>query len=305
MGLLERRFVVVTGKGGVGKTTVAAALGVALARRGRRVLVAMVNARERLSGLYEAPRVGPRIAAALPGIDAVNMTPEASLEEFGLLTLRFRALYRLVFENRVVRSFLSAVPGLDAWAMLGKATYHAVERDAAGRHRYDTVILDAPPTGHVQALLSVPRTIAAVAPPGPLRRDAVERAELLEDPARTEVLPVTVLEEMPVTETGEAVLRLRDELRLSVRRVVVNAVLPARFAAEEIDDLERRGVSGAAVPLLQAARFDLRRRTLQDEQRRRLASLVRLPTVELPLLRGSRLRRDGVGRLAEGLDPVL
>jgi anion-transporting ArsA/GET3 family ATPase len=301
MSLADRRLIVVTGKGGVGKTTVSAALAVALAHRGHRVLVAMVNAKERLSSMYEVPRIGPHNVNVLPGIDAVNMTPDAALEEYGMMTLRIRALYRLVFENRFVRSFLHAVPGLDAWSMLGKATYHAIERAKDGSFRYDTVILDAPATGHALSLLGLPRTLSQIAPPGQLRREAAERWELLSDPRRTEILPVTLLEEMPVTETSELVAQLRNDLRLPVSRVVLNAVPPARFAGEEVEDLVRRGILTPPDPYLRAARFDLHRRALQDEQRRRLASLVDLPTVELPRLGEGRLRRHCMERLAGSL----
>ncbi len=299
MGLFERKMIVVTGKGGVGKTTVSAALALALARRGRRVLVAMFNAKERLSAMLETPRIGPHNTPVLPGIDAVNMTPEASIEEYALMTLRFRALYRLVFENRFVHAFLSAVPGLDAWAMLGKATFHALETDREGKPRYDTVILDAPATGHALALLSLPRTLSQVAPPGPLRRDGQERWELLRDPERTEILPVTLLEEMPVTETVELVGKLRNDLGLPVRRVALNAVPTARVTAEEIEYLESRALLDPGHPALQAARFDLRHKALEDEQRRRLASLVDLPLVELPLIGRGRLRRPDVEKIGE------
>jgi anion-transporting ArsA/GET3 family ATPase len=305
MGLLDRKLIVVTGKGGVGKTTVSAALALALAGRGRRVLVAMVHAKERLSAMLEVPRIGPHNVLVLPRIDAVNMTPEASIEEYALMTLRFRALYRLVFENRFVHAFLSAVPGLDAWAMLGKATFHVLETGRDGRPRYDTVILDAPATGHALALLSLPRTIAQVAPPGPLRRDGQERWDLLRDPERTEVLPVTLLEEMPVTETVELVERLRNDLGLPVRRVVLNAVPTARVTAEEIEFLESRALLDPDHPALQAARFDLHHKALEDEQRRRLASLVDLPLVELPLICQGRLRRMCLERIAEALAPAV
>jgi anion-transporting ArsA/GET3 family ATPase len=270
------------------------------------VLLAQVNARDRVSGLYEVPPIGDTIRSVSAGIDAVNLNPAAALEEFGRMTLRFGPLYRAVFENRTVRAFLSAVPGLDAWAMLGKATYHALQKGPDGRYRYDTVVLDAPATGHAISLLGVPRAVAAAAPPGPLRRDALERAELLEDPERAEVLPVTLLEEMPVTETAELVGRVREELRMSVRSVAANEVIPARFDAEELGDLANGDpLPGCAPALLEAARFDLRRRALQQEQRRRLRRLLDMPTVELPRIPERRLRRTAVESLAERLAPLL
>src|SRR6185295_16911335 len=113
--LRELRFIVVVGKGGVGKTTASAALAIALAQQGRRVLVAMCNAKERLSYLMQTPPIGPQIRMIAPGIDAVNMEPGAALEEYGMMVLKLRALYKLVFENRLVASFLRGTPGIEAW----------------------------------------------------------------------------------------------------------------------------------------------------------------------------------------------
>lgn len=302
MGFWDRRMIVVTGKGGVGKTSVSAALALAFARRGRRTLVASVHPKDRLSPLLETPRIGPHNTPVLPNLDAVNMTPQAAMEEYGLMVFRFRALARLVFENRFVRAFLHAVPGLDAWALLGKATWHAIETDGNGRPRYDTVILDAPATGHALSLLTLPRTLAELAPPGPMRRDGRERWELLADPERTEILPVTILEEMPVSETGELVAQLRRDLGLPVHRIVVNAVPERTFEATEVEAAVAEGLVPADHPLIRAAVWDLHRRKLEDEQRARLAALTDLPQVDLPLICQGRLRRPCVERIAEALE---
>ena len=302
MGFWDRRMIVVTGKGGVGKTTVSAALALACARRGRRTLVAALQPKDRLSPLLEGPRIGPHNTPVLPNLEAVNLTPEAALEEYGRMVFRIRIVSHLIFENRRVLAFLRAVPGLDAWAVLGKVTYHAMETDGAGRPRYDTVILDAPSTGHALSLLALPRTLAEVAPPGPLRHDGRERWELLADPERTEVLPVTLLEEMPVTETAELVERLRGDLRLPVHRVLVNAVPERTFEAEEVERAVSEGLAPADHPLIRAAVLDLRRRRIEDEQRARLAARTGLPQVDLPLVGRGRLRRAGVERIAEALE---
>ncbi|NMC71530.1 MAG: ArsA family ATPase [Myxococcales bacterium] len=302
MGLWDRRMIVVTGKGGVGKTTVSAALALACARRGRRTLVASVHPKDRLSPLLEVPRIGPHNTPVLPNLEAVNMTPEAAMAEYGRMVFRFRVVSHVIFENHLVKAFLRAVPGIDAWALLGKATYHAIEADGAGRPRYDTVILDAPATGHALSLLALPRTLAELAPPGPLRRDGQERWDLLADPERTEVLPVTLLEEMPVSETAELVERLRGDLRLPVRRVLINAVPERTFEAEEVERAVTEGLAPPDHPLIRAAAWDLHRRRLEDEQRGRLAALTGLPQVDLPLICQGRLRRACVERIAAALE---
>ncbi|MDB4990313.1 MAG: Arsenical pump-driving ATPase, partial [Myxococcaceae bacterium] len=145
--LFNLRFITVVGKGGVGKTTVSTALALAAARRGKRVLIAMCNAKERVSQFLEVAPIGAYNQPVLPGIDAVNMVPKIALEEYGLMVLKVRALYRAIFENRLVAAFLRGTPGIEAWSMLGKAQFHAHEMMPDGRPRYDLVILDSPATG--------------------------------------------------------------------------------------------------------------------------------------------------------------
>src|SRR5262249_2032384 len=127
-----RRFVFVTGKGGVGKTTVCGALALALASPGLRVLVAMCHTKERLSAILRAKPIGPDIVAVADRVWAVNLSPEQALREYGEMVLRVGALARAVFENKYTRTFFRATPGLYEWAMLGKAWFHTTERREDG-----------------------------------------------------------------------------------------------------------------------------------------------------------------------------
>ena len=226
--LADKRFVLVTGKGGVGKTTVCAAEALALAAKGKRVLVALCNAKERLSTLLDSPPIGPRVTAVAENIWAVNMRPDEALEEYGTLVFHSRALYRALFDNRYVRAFLRAVPGMQEWSMLGKAWWHTTEKLPDGSFKYDVVLLDAPATGHGLDMLRVPKVILEVVPPGLLRRDAERAMALLQDPQTCAVVLVTLPEEMPTTETIE-LARALVELKLPIWRVVVNCVLPPLF----------------------------------------------------------------------------
>src|SRR3984885_5849892 len=237
--LADKRFVLVTGKGGVGKTTVCAAEALSLAAKGKRVLVAMCNAKERLSGMLASGPIGPTVVSVQPNIWAVNMLPEKALEEYGVLVLRSRALYKTLFDTAYVRTFLRAVPGMQEWAMLGKAWWHTTERLADGSFKYDVVILDAPATGHGLDMLRVPKVIVEVVPAGLLRRDAERAWSMFQDPAQCAVILVTLPEEMPTTETIELAHALRDELKLPIGKVVVNAVLPPLFSREERATLAR------------------------------------------------------------------
>jgi len=146
--LLGHRFLFVVGKGGVGKTTVGAAIALAAASKGKRVLLAMCNAKERVSAILGVPPVGAHNVTVMPNLDVVNMMPREALEEYGLMVLRSRTLFKAVFESNVVSALLRGTPGIEAWSMLGKAYFHTKETLRDGRPRYDLVIVDAPATGH-------------------------------------------------------------------------------------------------------------------------------------------------------------
>jgi anion-transporting ArsA/GET3 family ATPase len=303
----DLKFVFVVGKGGVGKSSVSAALALAAAKRGKRVLVAMTNAKERLSYLLETPPIGPQIQRILPNfeLDAVNMEPSAALEEYGMLILKVRALYKVIFENRFVAAFLRGTPGLDAWAMLGKAQYHALEKDRYGRDRYDLVIVDAPATGHGLDLLRVPRVIIDVAPPGLLRREAERAYELFRDRERAGVLLVTLPEDMPATETMELHDAVRGELELPVCGLVVNQTLPVLFEDAErpiLDALaDELPAGGMLQTVARSSRARAERERVQQDALERLAKHIQVPKVLLPLMLVDDFRRREIDALGEVL----
>jgi anion-transporting ArsA/GET3 family ATPase len=301
------RFLFVVGKGGVGKTTVATAIAVAAASQGKRVLLAMCNAKERVSSLLGVPPVGTDNVTVMPNLDAVNMVPKEALEEYGLMVLRSRTLYKAVFENSVVSSVLRGTPGIEAWSMLGKAYFHTKETLPDGRPRYDLVIVDAPATGHGLEMLRVPRVITEIAPAGLLRREAEEAVGLFRDPARAGVVLVTLAEEMPVQETIELFTTIRTELSLPVKLLAENQVLPRLFQATERSAVEQvpdfLAESSALLPLARAARTRATREAIQETSLARLAErLPGLPRVTLPLLFTPELGRAQVESLAAVFD---
>jgi anion-transporting ArsA/GET3 family ATPase len=299
--LADKRFVLVTGKGGVGKTTVCAAEALALATKGKRVLVAMCNAKERLSGMLGSPPIGPTVTQVQPNIWAVNMLPEKALEEYGVLVLRSRALYKTLFDNSYVRAFLRAVPGVQEWAMLGKAWWHTTERLPDGSSKYDVVVLDAPATGHGLDMLRVPKVILDVVPPGLLRRDAERAWTLFRDPANCAIVVVTLPEEMPTTETIELARGLA-EMGLKVNRVVVNGVLPPLFSRDERAALEALGpfdVHSSGEAALSAARDRATRERIQAESLNRLSRELNVPAAFLPLLLEDAANPEAIRQLAK------
>lgn len=283
---MDQRFLIVAGKGGVGKTTVSAALAESLAAKGKRVLVAMCNAKERLSTMLGSDLVGEEVVRVGANIWAVNMQPERALEEYGMLILKSKALYTILFDNKYVRTFFRAVPGMQEWAMLGKAWFHTTELNSDGSFKYDVVILDAPATGHGLDMLRVPKVIVDVVPPGLLRRDAERAMTLFQDPKTCAAILVTLPEEMPTTETIELANAMTKELHIPIGAVVVNGVMPPLFSREERATLEEAKVEdkrpGDAA--IVAGQTRASRERVQAESLSRLSRELPVKPIFFPLL---------------------
>ena len=295
--LLDKEFVIVAGKGGVGRTTISVVLGRAAANLGKRVLICLSNAPRRYSDLLGGIVLGSSILQVTPLLSVVNLDPRASQEEYGLQVLKNRTLHRLIFGSRIVRGFLDAVPGLAEWAMLGKATFHAMEM-IGDEHRYDIVILDSPATGHGLDILALPRAIVSAVPGGRMKDEALARCELMEDPRRTEVLPVTVPEQIPVNETIEFVRRLSG-IGLHYERIVLNMMAP-KAMSKELEKFVEQTVSIADVPpwlVPAAAEFEIQRE--KEENVIRLQKEIGAPQIALPLIPGGSLDEASILLLVE------
>jgi Mrp family chromosome partitioning ATPase len=286
LSLFQRQFLILSGKGGVGRTTVAAALARAAVHAGKRVLVAQMDSPERLGRLLgHAGGIGSEVTAVSEGLDAVNMTPKAAMRQYGLMVLRYEAIYKTIFENKAVQGFLAAVPGLDAYAMLGKAWWHTTEMEE-GRPRYDLVILDGPASGHTATMLRIPQAITEAMPKGPLAKDAVAMNALFRDPQRAAFVIVTLAEDLPARETSELAKIAREGLQLPLGPLVVNGLPPAGPARPEVRAvLERMPTGDAALDatLAGAGLLAARRQEAEDV----LATLRKdpaLPMIELPRL---------------------
>ncbi|HUT77148.1 MAG TPA: ArsA family ATPase [Polyangia bacterium] len=277
--LLDKRLIVVAGKGGVGRTTVSMIVGRSAGRRGRDTLVCLVNAPLRYADLLGGVALGPEPRRIGERLHVANLEPRAAREEYGLQVLQSPTLHRLVFGGRMVQAFLDAVPGLAEWAVFGKASYHAL-REIEGRPEYDLVIFDSPATGHGLEILSLPRAILAGVPGGRMREEAARRVELMADPARFEVLPVTIPEELAVNETIELVEAL-SRMGFPARRVVVNGVA----VDDTLDSFAAllAGPAGQADWLLPGVAL-LARREAQRRSLERLREATGLPLLLLPQL---------------------
>ncbi len=308
--LLDRRLIFVTGKGGVGKTTVAAALGLAAARAGRRVLVCEVGDQERLTASFGLPAAGFREIEIEPGLHAFSVNPEDAIAEWLRYQLHSRTLAGLLGGSRIFQYLAMAAPGLAEMVTVGKVWELAqLERKTPSAAPYDLVIVDAPATGHGLALLRAPQTFAEIARVGPVNHQAEVVDGFLRDPASTAVVAVTLAEEMPVSETLDLERRLADELGLELSRVYVNALLPDRLKAAESQTIEAALAGDGPAAPSPSARAALEAALAAHEtvraQRSQLARLRRGLTAKalsLPHLFTHDIGRDGLERLATKLE---
>ncbi|MCB9545600.1 MAG: ArsA family ATPase [Myxococcales bacterium] len=301
--LLQRRFVLVTGKGGVGKSTVSAVLARLSARAGRRTLVCELNTRERIPGLFGRPPVGGEVTRIGENLWSVNIQPDMAMEEYALMKLRFRTLYRFVFENPVVRNMVRIIPGVHHLLMMGKAFNHEREVEADGRPTWDTIIVDAPATGHGLTFFQLPRVIRDAVPAGNLHREAADMWALLTDPRRTAVHLVTLPEELPVRETLELHGRLTRDLGMPLGHLFVNMMPPPLFAPEQAELFARlpEPAPGTALHDLWATgRIRMGREALAGSYRRQLAGLA-MPLVELPIMYTRDFGPEQIGALGDRL----
>jgi anion-transporting ArsA/GET3 family ATPase len=303
--LLDKRLVLVTGKGGVGKTTVAAALGLAAARRGKRTVVCEVAEQKRLPALFSSPQADGETEIA-PGLFAISVDPERAKEEWLRYQLKSRTLAGVLGGSRMFQYLTAAAPGLSELVTIGKVWDLAQLERRTGGSVFDLAIVDAPATGHALAMLTAPRTFASVARLGPVGRQAEKIDRFLRNAASTGVLITALPEEMPVNEAIEFERSLRDELGMGVDRIVANALHPARFSGEEVRALERAAETAepsvVARAALAAALSEHRRARAEHAQLRRLRRAATAPVATLPRVFEPELGRGDVERLSVELE---
>jgi anion-transporting ArsA/GET3 family ATPase len=314
--ILDKRLIFLTGKGGVGKSTVAAALGVAAARRGKRAIVCEVAQQERMSRLFERQGVGYHETEISPNLFAFSIDPQRALEEYLLMQIKIKPVYDLMFKNRVFTYFAAATPGLRELVTVGKVWELAqLDRRVKQGAKYDVVIVDAPATGHGLGILRTPKTFGDIARVGPIKRQADTIYRFVTDPKQTSVCAVAWPEEMPVNETLDLQRGLKRDLGLKLDQVFMNGIYPELFSDAEAELLSRRleeeaGANGAGSDVvrraaLRAAVSEHRRASGHREQVARLEKGLRKDVVELPFIFRPQLDMSAVEVLATEIEEGL
>ncbi len=261
--LLDRRLLLVSGKGGVGRSTVASAIALFAAEQGKRVLVCEVDAKGNLADFYETGPLRFAERQVSPGLWAMAMDTEASLKQYLSLQLKLPLVTRIGPIARMFEFVAVAGPGVKEIVTIGKFCWEVKER------HYDLVVVDASPSGHIVGQLASPQAIKELVQVGLVRSQTQWMLDILGDPAKTGLVVVTTPEEMPVAETIELSHRVREETNVGLAAVVVNRVLPELFGRGEEQVFERlaedpdalsAAVGGDAAPMLDAAGLAVRLR---------------------------------------------
>ena len=310
--LLDRRLVFVTGKGGTGKTTVASALALLAASRGKRVLICEIDGKGELAGYYEAPPTTFKEKEVQPNLFAMTMDTEASLREYLKIQLRVPIVGRIGPVAKAFDFLATAAPGVREILTVGKLCFEVRDKD------WDMVVVDAPASGHIVGQLAAPQAVNGLVKVGLIRTQTDWMLDMLSDPAVTGLLAVCTPEEMPVTETIELAARVHQETTVQLAGVVVNRVLPELFGRQEEAVFEALSVDGPltaldalvggdATPVLDAARLAVTMRRTRSTHLERLRAGIDpdVPLLYLPYLftrsHGLRTTRQVAGSLGEEL----
>lgn len=313
--LLQRRLIINIGKGGVGRSTLSAAIARAAARQGKKVLVCEVNAKERMTSLLGGTKPDnldtlDQIWQADTNLWTVNIEPWMAMKEYVVQVLRLKLVYNLVFENRMMKYFLRGVPGLQELVFAGKVWFHVAEDMVGKTPRFDMIVVDAPATGHGFAMLRIANVVLSISPPGPMRTAAQKMVDVFSDPKRTWINLVTLPEEMPIQESIELHQKIREQLQFPMGYSWINQWPPPVCSEEHKELLQQTQSQGLqdeeGWPLWHLAERVAFLEKRAEEQEDWLKQNVPLPIVHVPYEeQGERTEQEWVQSLSEIIEERL
>lgn len=317
--LLDRQLLIISGKGGVGKTTVAAAVSVLAARYNKRVLLCEVEGKSALSSLFETAELTPTPRELRPNLYGMNISAEEALEEYFDVQLHLKRIAKPLVASQLVYYVTHAAPGLRDILMLGKVWYEATQK-----RRFDIIVLDTPAAGHAVSMLRSPSGFLQAVPLGPLAKSARQVVEWLQDPEKVSILLVSMAEDMPVNETIETTRLLEEKLDMDVTATFINMLYPELYENPELEQslkelespkelIELAGLTKQkltqknASALFDCGKFYLARRDLQRHHReilkKKLSHTSRM--VDLPFLFRDRFSVSALDELADSMQKQL
>lgn len=303
--LLDRRLLLFTGKGGVGKTTLVAAIALEAARRGSRPLIVELGHRASLEGVFDAQSIGYEPAEVAPGVHAMNLDFESALAEYFEQHIPVKRVARTINRNKTLQKFFHAAPSVSEVATLNKISTLEAERGPGGGYRWDPILVDLDATGHAVMLLNLPKVMDGLIGDGPMRRLVDGFSSLLTDPRRTVLSLVTLPLELPAQETIELHQRLVGHHQVPLGVLFVNQVPPRPLSPKQagmLDRLEDRSSSVGIATLVDdvaIARRAMRYHANARAQINRLQREVDMPTVEISLVPGRVLDPTNIAEIGQ------
>ncbi len=304
--LLDRRLLLFTGKGGVGKTTCVAALALEAARRGRRPLIVELGHRASMEGVFEVSEIGYTPREVGKGVWAMNLDFESALEEYFVEHIPVKRVARTVMRNKTLQKFFHAAPSVSEVAILNKLSTLEAEREGR-KPRWDPIFVDLDATGHAIMLLNLPSVMNGLIGDGPMRRLIDGFSSLLKDPRKTQLSLVTLPRELPAQETVELYQRLVRQRDVDLGLLFVNQVPERPLSPNQAGWLDRVGQRAAEVGLntlvddVALARRAMRQHANARAQINRMRKDIALPIIELPVLFDASLGLAGLAEVGQQL----
>ena len=302
MSLFDKRVLIVTGKGGTGKTTATAAIGIRSAQAGKKTLMVECNGANHIAPLFGAVESRYTPTELLPNLSVMTITSEEAIEDYIVQQIKVRALYNLVFRNRIMGPFMDAVPGLHDAVHLGKVFDLTEATNSNGEQAWDLIIVDAPATGHGLSLLASPKSMMDLTRKGPIFEGVRSVQEIIEDPKQTGIILTCLPEHMPVNETVELFGALnKNQVQACILNQMDTTDLPDLSDWSEAKALLLSQNEPALGEAAMWADHWIERRTRQQRSKQALVQELGVPVLSMPMVFEPTIGMPQLSRLAKSL----